>query len=113
MFFAGIVLYNPNMNRLIENIISIKNQVDCIVCVDNNSNNYKEIKDKFGNDINIILISNFENKGIGYALNQIVRWGIKHDYQWVLTLDQDSICPPDIIEKYTEYINEKLELFHH
>ena len=49
--------------------------------------------------------------GIGYALNQIVKWGIKNNYQWAITLDQDSICPDNIINEYIKYISiEKIAI---
>ena len=44
MVLAGITLYNPELDRLEENIASIQNQVDRIICVDNGSKNIVEIE---------------------------------------------------------------------
>jgi len=46
---AGIVLYNPSLDRLKENIKSIYNQVEEVFVVDNASNNLMEIKKYFQN----------------------------------------------------------------
>ena len=41
---AGITLYNPNIDRLKENIDAIYSQVAEVVCVDNESDDFKQIK---------------------------------------------------------------------
>ena len=40
---AGIVLYNPDLERLSENVSAIIPQVDILLLVDNKSNNINEI----------------------------------------------------------------------
>ncbi|MBV4438483.1 glycosyltransferase family 2 protein [Clostridium tyrobutyricum] len=105
MFYTGIVLYNPDMNRLKDNIKSIINQVNYIICVDNNSKNIDEITSVFKQNNRIILIKNNSNMGIAYALNQIVEWGYENNFKWVLLLDQDSIPPKNIIIEYSKYIS--------
>ena len=42
--FAGIVLFNPEINRLKENITHILGQVNQLILVDNGSNNKEEIR---------------------------------------------------------------------
>ena len=44
MYCAGIVTYNPDITRLVENINAIYNQVDNVIIVDNNSKNIAEIE---------------------------------------------------------------------
>lgn len=111
MFLAGVVLYNPCINRLKDNINSIYNQVECIICINNNSKNYKDIEALLNEYRKVILINNDNNMGMGYALNQIVKWGIENNYKWAITLDQDSICPNNIIDEYSKYINiEKMAI---
>jgi len=43
-------------------------------------------------------IYNDENMGIAFALNQGIRYAIEHGYQWVLTLDQDSLVTPGMVQ---------------
>lgn len=51
-------------------------------------------------DEKIELIVNDANMGIEYALNQVMQFAHDNGYEWALTLDQDSVVPPDLIEKY-------------
>lgn len=99
---VGIILYNPEINRLQENINSIKPQTDKIVFIDNGSSNI-DIVNKILPD-NSILLRNEKNVGIATALNQILQYALNNDYDWVLTLDQDSVVSNNIIKVYKECI---------
>lgn len=102
---AGIVLYNPDIERLKENIYGIYDQVDLIILVDNNSENIEDVQKEVCKHENIKLIKNEINLGIASALNQIMEFGEKNNFNWVLTLDQDSICPKNLIAEYNKYID--------
>lgn len=99
---AGIVLYNPNIERLKENIISIYPQIKKLYLVDNNSENYDEIKKIIDGYSEIVLIRNNENYGIAKALNQIMEEANLSGYEWNLLLDQDSIVTENYIEMFKE-----------
>lgn len=101
---AGIVLYNPDLNRLKENIDAIYDQVKLLVLVDNNSNNINLIERKYSVNKKIIFIKNRSNFGIAKALNQLMTFCESKAYEWVLTLDQDSVCPFNMIDEYRRYI---------
>lgn len=104
---AGIVLYNPDINRMKENINAIVNQVDYVILVDNGSKNKSDIETAIEHSFHTSdkLIINFsqKNNGIAWALNQIFKIAEEQSVKWVLTLDQDSVCPSDIIESYINY----------
>lgn len=104
---AGIVLYNPDFERLHENIINIIEQVDKLILIDNNSNNIREIEESISCYKNITLIRNSKNLGIASALNQIIRYAKENSCDWALTLDQDSVCQEGLIEEYKKYLNVK------
>ena len=107
MILAGITLFNPDVARLEENISSIYGQVDRVICVDNGSDNIKNIEDcVLNNWKNITIIKNGKNEGIAKALNQMFEFAIEQQYEYVLTLDQDSVCPDNIIEEYNKYLDE-------
>ncbi len=110
---AGIVLYNPDKKRLLENIEKVISQVDKIICINNNSNNTDEIESELKNAYpEIEIIHNNENKGIAYALNQILNYAYQHQYEWFLTLDQDSVVKEKLINTYQKYVNEpKVAMF--
>lgn len=99
---AGIVLYNPDIIRLKENINAIISQVEFIVLVDNDSANIEEVESEFSYS-NIFFKKNKKNMGIATALNQIVHFCELKKCEWVLTLDQDSVVPDNLIENYERY----------
>jgi rhamnosyltransferase len=107
----GIVLYNPDLSVLIESIKSLIEQ-DCkIYLVDNNSeiNSFEKIRNEFKekrNNINYTYLD--KNYGIAFAMNRIFDYFLNdNEVEWVMTLDQDSICPNNICEQYTSLIDKK------
>lgn len=99
---AVIVLYRPDRRRLDENIDAIKGQVDKIILVDNGADGSGELASMAGR-CNAAYIDNGGNKGIAHAMNRAVEYCLEHGYSWLLTLDQDSVCPQGIMEKYREF----------
>ena len=63
---AGIVLYEPELKRLLENVTAIIRQVDTVIIVDNASSNIKEVKEVLSRFSNILFKSKDTNseKGI-------------------------------------------------
>lgn len=107
---AGIVLYNPDIIRLKENIDSILTQVDCVVLTDNGSENINEIillVEKYSRE-KLSIVRNNKNEGIARALNQILQYAKSNDFSWFLTLDQDTISNEGLIECYLKYINDNI-----
>jgi len=95
---AGIILYNPDIERLSKNIEAISPQVDVLVIVDNASENIGEIQGRF-DDERHVWIKNDGNFGIATALNQLIEFADRNGYEWILTLDQDSICENNMVER--------------
>ena len=104
---AGIVLYNPDSERLRENITAVHSQVDCVLLIDNGSDNksYTEITKDY-NDL--VIIQNKKNQGIAYALNQICGYAYTHGYNWVLTLDQDSVATSGMVDTYKSIVDDTI-----
>lgn len=102
---AGIVLFNPDIKRLECNINTIINQVDKVLLIDNNSKNIDEIKALCFNNDKISIICNKENYGIAKALNQILNYSYENNFDWFLTLDQDSVSNSELISKYKEFMS--------
>jgi rhamnosyltransferase len=95
---AGIVLFQPDIDKLIANINSIAPQVGHIFIVDNASINSNEVISKFSGD-KYVIIKNSKNFGIAKALNQLIACARKNEYQWIITLDQDSISDSLLVKK--------------
>ena len=102
---AGIVSFNPDFKRLEDNIRSIENQVAHVLLVENGSENQDEVisflKEKFPQ---ICPILNHENKGIAIALNQLLEKCREMGGKWLVTLDQDSVSPDNLISSYRKYL---------
>ena len=73
--------------------------------IDNNSNNIHLIEKKYKLYKNIVIIKNHNNIGIAAALNQMMSYFQSKNYHWVVTLDQDSVCPQNLMEEYVKYID--------
>jgi rhamnosyltransferase len=105
---CGIVTYNPDIERLEDNIQAISFQVQEIVLFDNGSVNVSDIKSLCHKYPIIRVICNKDNVGIAKALNNIMRYFDEKNYKWVVTLDQDSISPPNLIRELGQYAEEKI-----
>lgn len=84
--------------------------MDRLILVDNGSNNKEEIQSgiqNFNTD-KILYIDLHKNKGIAAALNVIAESTESCGVKWVLTLDQDTVCKDDIIDKYRPYLSMKM-----
>lgn len=101
---ASIVTYNPDLKILTEVIESLSKQVSCIIIFDNGSKNISDLSEIIElNDIK--LISSKKNLGIAKALNELFKYAISEKYEWVLTLDQDSICDENMLLELEKYKN--------
>ena len=94
---AGIVLFNPEKERLEKNIYCLKEQVEKIYIFDNS-----EISN--GGYEGITYLSEKRNCGIAYALNRIMEQAKADGYKWVITMDQDSLIPTGLIHGFEESI---------
>ena len=100
MIIAGIVTHEPRLKELSQAIFSVKGQVDEIVIVDNGSKTSSKLSwerlKEYGAKIHVI--QNRKNMGVARALNQIFFYAKNISAEWVLTMDQDSVCKADMIE---------------
>jgi rhamnosyltransferase len=60
--------------------------------------NSNDVTSKF-NEGKYIVIKNSKNFGIAKALNQLIACARKNDYQWIITLDQDSTSDSLLVKK--------------
>lgn len=96
---AGVViLFNPP-NDVTRNINSYITQIDLLYLIDNsnttNQNLLEEIEDR-----NKVMYHSFgENLGVAKALNYSAELAIKGGYDFLLTMDQDSLAPENLVEE--------------
>lgn len=106
---GAIITYNPNLVLLNQNINTFVNEVDFIVIVDNGSNNIADILALESDKIK--LLRNFKNLGIAEGLNSALRYSQENDFEFILTMDQDSFFEgPTIPILLSGFENEKTAL---
>jgi rhamnosyltransferase len=93
---AVIVTYHPDPD-FVKRIGLVRPQVGEIIIVDNGSPSFSLCEAS--------AIRNDTNLGIATALNQGVRWAKEHGFNWVLLLDQDTTCHPDMVERLAACAN--------
>ena len=71
--------------------------------MDNGSDNLDQVKEEFCDRVS--YIENGENLGIAAALNKMMDYGADNGFQWVVTLDQDSVCNPGLVDEYKKFSN--------
>lgn len=108
---AVIVTFNPDIQCLRNSLKQLNRQVNKIIIVDNNSNNVgfiEKIQDK-----KITIIKLKDNTGIAHALNVGVKYALKSNPFWILTLDDDSTiyrhAIKNVISQYIKLDKKKRE----
>lgn len=103
---AGIITYGFDKLRLKENIDHLVIQVDKIVIVNNDLKQTEELITVVNEYPNIeIIANNSNNLGVATALNQLFEYAQSHYFDWLLTLDQDSVVDKKLIKTQLPYLN--------
>ena len=88
---ACVILYNPK-NEVFDNVLTYINYVEGLIVVDNSLiKNYfliNKLLNNFPNKLN--YIDNKDNLGIATALNIACNKAKELNFDWILTMDQDS-----------------------
>lgn len=96
---AVFVTYQPDLALLERAICSIARQVGALYVVDNGSSNIKDIFSLCYRN-GATLLSLGSNCGIACAYNRAFDWAKSHGCSWVITCDQDSVMPDDMISRF-------------
>ena len=85
--------------------VYVNDNIGCnIIIVDNTPN--RTLKVEGGN---LTYVPLMRNMGIAYALNAGMKKAISMGKQWVITMDQDSALPGNMITSYIDYLNGSIE----
>jgi rhamnosyltransferase len=84
---AVVILYNPDTD-LQHRIGSYISHVSKLVIIDNSEPPVPWLSSW---DDKILIIRNHKNLGIGEPLNMAAKIAIENNYEWILTMDQDSV----------------------
>lgn len=95
---AIVVAYFPD-KEFGERLRSLLPQVAQVIVVDNTPEEsaVPHLKDALHYSAQVHVIENRANAGIAAALNQGLGYALNEGYEWILTLDQDTECYPDMV----------------
>ena len=93
---AGIVvLYNPDIEEIFENINTYIDYLDCLYCIDNSN----EVEERFINVNKVKYIPLGKNTGLANALSVGCDMAISDGAKILVTVDQDTIFSKDSLSK--------------
>ncbi len=93
---AVIVLYQPDMEMLKDNLSSLSKQVDYLILIDNSSVNNEENVIRLARNIHYIPL--LSNTGIAKALNIGIQKALETGVDFILLSDQDSVMPDECVD---------------
>ena len=96
---ASITIFQPDVDRLRENIAAILPQVEYLFLIVNGRESIQLIDNEIKHNEKIRIRVNDCNLGVAHALNQALSLGKKLHMKWVLTLDQDTVVTHDLVER--------------
>lgn len=102
---ACVILYNPDAS-IRENISSYTNHVDKIYIIDNSQTpTFKEFFPSADNSKTNFIHDGY-NSGIAMRLNLACEMAIKENYEYLLTMDQDSFFDEAAISNYLKCLDQ-------
>jgi rhamnosyltransferase len=101
---AVVILYYPPQDVL-SNIKSYYNQVDKIYVFDN-TDKETYIKEALIQLPKVEFYHDYKNEGISKRLNSAAKLAIENNYNWLLTMDQDTCFSNEAIESYFKCFND-------
>ena len=107
--WAGIIVYYPDENKLINLLRLLKNQVDKVLIYNNGGLMTHRIL-RSSEICEYSIIGTGENLGIGVAVNAICMIAESNKISNVITFDQDSAPPSDMVERLYHFSKRLLAL---
>lgn len=104
---AGIITYNPTLTDVSTCLEALCNQVERVIIVDNASKNVKSLQEVVNKYTNVTLVKNSQNIGFAKALTQVFEWAKSQGFNWVLTLNDDSVVPSNMISEYKKILENE------
>lgn len=109
---AGIVLFNPDISRLEENIKAVIRQASHVLIWDNASSNIGDIEalvsSKF-DDQSLSLFRSERNVGLAVAYNRLADIASEQSAETLFLLDQDSVVGEGCIKKLSSAMEQERE----
>ena len=109
--YAGVVvLYNPE-EEVVKNIESYLPCIERLYVLDNSEEINNQIYEQLNNNSKIEYVNLMGNKGLAYALNVGCHMAISEDFDYVLTMDQDSLFMDGAVKNIIQFIENTTERY--
>lgn len=108
MIIAGIVTFQPDIDRLRQNLAAISPQVSEVIVYDNGSHNREELSKVVASVSNATVMLGGQNDGIAAALNRLAETALKHGAEYLVTLDQDSVCSDMMVSNLASVMGDRV-----
>lgn len=97
--------YQPDLSQLEQQIIRLLSSAVSIIIIDNGSDNQPELAALIEHNYSgVKFLPVSQNQGIAFAQNLGIRFALKHNYQHVLLMDQDSLPAADMVSELHQAI---------
>ena len=108
MIICGIIIFEPEIERLRENILKLKSKnIDLVFFINGCE---KKCLDYLNTIENVVILKKNGNVGIASALNEIFKYAEKIGAEWVLTFDQDSIISENFLDRISRRIENNTDM---
>lgn len=96
---AVVIAYFPDPD-FYERLRTVVPQVGMVVIIDNTPERgaTPRLSQTFESEPHVLCFDNRGNVGVAAALNQGLAHASRMGYQWILALDQDTLCLPDMAD---------------
>lgn len=107
-FVAVIIFYNPNQDA-VDRIKVYSQEFNEVLIIDNSDVTNADVESVLLQHSNCLYKKMNGNEGMAKALNYSFSWAIKNNFDFILTMDQDSIYNIENIKNMKNYIEENFE----
>jgi rhamnosyltransferase len=104
---AGVVVLYNSENAVINNILSYLDQIERLFVIDNSDLPNLELVKIFKGYPKITYISYGRNVGIAEALNKGAEEAIKQGFKFLLTMDDDTSVPANMVGEMISFIESQ------
>lgn len=98
MIVAVVISFNPNIDLLEKEYLSVIPQVEHIIYVDNCSQNREEVRAWAEKKGRALFVGLNDNEGIGFAQNVGIRKALEDGASHLIIFDQDTVVSDDFVQ---------------
>lgn len=109
--YAGCVILYSASNEVVKNMKSYIKDIDCLYVINNDEKENKVIAEYCKSSDKIKYSNLKKNYGLAYALNYSCYLAIEDGFDYILTMDQDSIFKEGSVTVLKDYVENSQEEF--